>query len=54
MMIMFSQVIVSDIYLALINAINIVFLKAYNLLCWFCINNNVKLKCKMLVDSMQV
>ncbi|XP_068498558.1 uncharacterized protein [Phaseolus vulgaris] len=47
------EVIVCDRDLALMNAINIVFPKARNLLCRFHINKNVKAKCKMLVDSVE-
>ncbi|XP_068475253.1 uncharacterized protein [Phaseolus vulgaris] len=47
------EVIVCDRDLALMNAINIVFPKARNLLCRFHINKNVKTKCKMLVDSVE-
>ncbi|XP_068487107.1 uncharacterized protein [Phaseolus vulgaris] len=47
------EVIVCDRDLALMNAINIVFPKARNLLCRFHINKNVKAKCKMLVDSIE-
>ena len=50
---MFFEVIVSDKYLILVNAINIVFPKPSNLLCRFHINKNFKAKCKMLVDSME-
>jgi len=47
------EVIVCDRDLVLMNAINIVFPKATNLLCWFHINKNIKEKCKMLVDSVE-
>ncbi|XP_068492218.1 protein FAR1-RELATED SEQUENCE 4-like [Phaseolus vulgaris] len=47
------EVIVCDRDLALMNAINIVFPKARNLLCRFHINKNVKAKFKMLVDSVE-
>jgi len=46
----FPQIITSDRDLTLINEINIVFLEASNLLCWFHINKNVKSKCKVLVN----
>jgi len=42
-------VIISDRDLALMNAIEVVFLEATNLLCRFHINKNVKAKCKMFV-----
>jgi len=45
----YLTVIVSDRDLALMNAIEVVFLEACNLLCRFHINKNVKAKCKMLV-----
>jgi len=48
------EVIVCDIDLAWMNVINIVFPKATNLLCRFHINKNVKAKCKMLVDYVEV
>jgi len=47
------ELIVCDRDLDLMNAINIVFPKARNLLCRFHINKNVKAKCKMLVDSVE-
>jgi len=47
------EVIVCDKDLALMNAINIVFPKATNLLCRFHINKNVKTKYKMLVDFVE-
>jgi len=47
------KVIVCDRDLALMNAINIMFPKATNLLCRFHINKNVKAKCKMLVDCIE-
>ena len=45
----YPTVIVSDRDLALMNAIEVVFPEATNLLCRFHINKNVKAKCKMLV-----
>ena len=48
---MYPQVIVSDRDLALMNAINVVFPEATNILCRFHINKNVKAKCRMFVDS---
>jgi len=45
----YPTVIVSDRDLALMNAIEVVFPEACNLLCRFHINKNVKAKCKMLV-----
>jgi len=47
----YPQVIVSDRDLALMNAINVVFLETSHILCRFHINKNVKAKCKMFVDS---
>jgi len=47
-------VIVSDRDLALMNAIDVVFPEACNLLCRFHINKNVKAKCKMLVHPREV
>jgi len=47
----YPQVIVSDRDLVLMNAINVVFPKATNILCRFHIKKNVKAKCKMFVDS---
>ena len=46
---MYPIVIVNDRDLALMNAIEVVFPKACNLLCMFHINKNVKAQCKMLV-----
>ena len=46
---MYPIVIISDRDLALMNAIEVVFLEATNLLCRFHINKNVKAKCKMFV-----
>ena len=40
---------VSDRDIALMNAINVVFLEAVHLLCRFHIDKNVKAKCKMIV-----
>ena len=40
---------VSDRDTALMNAINVVFSEAANLLCRFHIDKNVKAKCKMIV-----
>ena len=40
---------VCDRDIALMNVIRIMFLEAYNLLCRFHIDKNVKAKCKMLV-----
>jgi len=48
---MFPKVIFSDIDLVLLNSFSNVFPEATNLLCRFNNNKNVKLKCKMLVDS---
>jgi len=45
----YPTIIISDRDLALMNAIEVVFPKATNLLCRFHINKNVKAKCKMLV-----
>jgi len=45
----YHRVVVCDRDIALMNAIRIVFPKAYNLLCRFHIDKNVKAKCKMLV-----
>ena len=45
----YPRVVVFDRDIALMNAIRIVFLEAYNLLCRFHIDKNVKAKCKMLV-----
>jgi len=45
----YPRVVVCDRDIALMNAIRIVFLEAYNLLCRFHIDKNVKAKCKMLV-----
>ena len=45
----YPTVIVSDRDLALMNAVEVVFPEACNLLCKFHINKNVKAKCKMLV-----
>ncbi|XP_068466406.1 uncharacterized protein [Phaseolus vulgaris] len=45
----YPRVVVCDRDIALMNAIRIVFLEAYNLLCRFHIDKNVKTKCKMLV-----
>jgi len=45
----YPTVIFSDRDLALMNAIEVVFPEACNLLCRFHINKNVKAKCKMLV-----
>jgi len=45
----YPTVIVSDKNLALMNAIEIVFLEACSLLCRFHTKKNVKAKCKMLV-----
>jgi len=47
----YPKVIVSDRDLALMNAINVVFLEACNILCRFHINKNVKTKCKMFANS---
>jgi len=43
------MVVVCDRNISLMNAIKIVFPEAYNLLCRFHIDKNVKSKCKMLV-----
>ena len=51
---MFPQVIVKDKDFALLNAINILFSKATNLMCRLHTNMSVKIKCKMLVDSVEV
>jgi len=40
---------VSDKYIAPMNAINFVIPKSYNLLCCFDIDKNVKTSCKMLL-----
>jgi len=45
----YPKVVVSDRDIALMNAINVVFPKASNLLCRFHIDKNVKAKCKMIV-----
>jgi len=45
----YLRVVVCDRDIALMNAIKIVFLGAYNLLCRFLIDKNVKTKCKMLI-----
>jgi len=49
----FSQFIVNDKDLVLINEIITVFLEVSNLLCWFHIKKNVKAKCNIWVDYMQ-
>jgi len=45
----YPRVMVCDKDIVLMNIIRIVFLEAYNLLCRFHINKNVKVKCKMSV-----
>ena len=45
----YPRVVVCDRDISLMNAIRIVFPEAYNLLCRFHIDKNVKAKCKMLV-----
>ncbi|XP_068461555.1 PKS-NRPS hybrid synthetase cheA-like [Phaseolus vulgaris] len=45
----YPKVVVSDKDIALMNAINVVFPEAANLLCRFHIDKNVKAKCKMIV-----
>ncbi|XP_068504159.1 protein FAR-RED IMPAIRED RESPONSE 1-like [Phaseolus vulgaris] len=45
----YPKVVVSDRDIALMNAINVVFPEAANLLCRFHIDKNVKAKCKMIV-----
>ena len=45
----YPMVVVCDKDITLMNAIIIVFPEAYNLLCRFHIDKNVKVKCKMLV-----
>jgi len=45
----YPKVIVSDRDLALMNVIGVVFPKAYNILCRFRVDKNVKEKCKMIV-----
>jgi len=45
----YPRVVVCDRDIASMNAIRIVFPEAYNLLCRFHIDKNVKAKCKMLV-----
>jgi len=45
------QVIVTDMDLALMNAVGIEFHECYHLLCCFHIKKNVQAKCKMLVNS---
>ncbi|XP_052727423.1 PKS-NRPS hybrid synthetase cheA-like [Vigna angularis] len=47
------RVIITDIDLALINAINNVFPETYQMLCTFHIAKNVRAKCKMLVDKVE-
>jgi len=45
----YLKVLVSDKDIALMDAIKIVFLEAFNMLCCFHMDKNVKPKCKMLV-----
>jgi len=47
----YPTVVVSDRDIALINAINVIFHEASNMLCHFHIDKNVKAKCKMIVHS---
>ena len=45
------RVIVTDIDLALMNAVKTIFPECTNLLCSFHINKNVKVKCKSLISQ---
>ena len=47
----YPRVEVSDRDIVLMNALRIVFLEAYNLICRFHIDKNVEEKCKMLVHA---